>query len=508
MSQKTDGYNLLVEEWIPVLTGSGEPRRVSIWTALTEAGRIRQVAASNPLDNVSLLRFLLAVLQWCKPTPSEAELGGLDGAPGVPEAWLEGRLGTPDAPNPIFNILGDGPRFYQDETLRSGRQRPVGDLLSEFPTETKVAHLRHVRDKEYGLCPACCAVGIVRHSAFATPSAHGNREQKPAGINGGTPAYGFWLHNSLLRDIRASWPLQRASGDAPSWEAVGLPKKAGAVGPLRGLTWRPRRVWLGPPSHVPKMAVCAACGNDHEDLIRRIAFLPGWGRPFGGKPWPDDPHLLYEERRARRGKRASVGPLSIPSPVKAGRALTSAWRSVCASAMRAESPSGSAPHTAMAGVAAVLAAAAQALYKDATALAQPSVPRGAEGRTNAALQFVEDATDQLEGLMRRSTPNPGRDHRELKAAVEAHSAGLETEVRMSLGGWLTGAARAGGGTPIAELAGHFQPLVRAVTGATTRGSPLRRREALRRVERALDSALREVEAKYADEGEEVSDDAD
>ena len=134
MSQKTAHHNLLVEEWIPVLWVDGTPCRVGIRTALTEAGHIRQIAASNPMDNVALLRFLLAVLQWCKPELSDHERAQPEGAEGIPEECLDERLRPANAPNPVFNLLGDGPRFYQDASLRPGCSRPVGDLLQEFPT--------------------------------------------------------------------------------------------------------------------------------------------------------------------------------------------------------------------------------------------------------------------------------------------------------------------------------------------------------------------------------------
>jgi len=51
--------NLLTMKWIPVLRTNGKPDRVGIRDALTQAGSIRQIAASNPMDNVSLLRLLL-----------------------------------------------------------------------------------------------------------------------------------------------------------------------------------------------------------------------------------------------------------------------------------------------------------------------------------------------------------------------------------------------------------------------------------------------------------------
>ena len=57
----TDSFNLLTEPWIPVLRANGSSARLGIREALAQAGRIRQIAASNPMDNVALLRFPPAV---------------------------------------------------------------------------------------------------------------------------------------------------------------------------------------------------------------------------------------------------------------------------------------------------------------------------------------------------------------------------------------------------------------------------------------------------------------
>ncbi|MDP8239698.1 MAG: type I-E CRISPR-associated protein Cse1/CasA [Candidatus Hatepunaea meridiana] len=47
-------YNLLEENWIPVLYHNGDWKRVGIRRALEDAGNIRQIAASNPMDRVHL----------------------------------------------------------------------------------------------------------------------------------------------------------------------------------------------------------------------------------------------------------------------------------------------------------------------------------------------------------------------------------------------------------------------------------------------------------------------
>jgi len=48
-------YNLLDEKWIPVLYRDGRYERVGIRKALADAGRIRQIAASNRMERVAEL---------------------------------------------------------------------------------------------------------------------------------------------------------------------------------------------------------------------------------------------------------------------------------------------------------------------------------------------------------------------------------------------------------------------------------------------------------------------
>jgi hypothetical protein len=58
VKHKTQNYNLLVENWIPILRTDGTPGRVGITPALLEASHIRQIAASDPMGNWAELRML------------------------------------------------------------------------------------------------------------------------------------------------------------------------------------------------------------------------------------------------------------------------------------------------------------------------------------------------------------------------------------------------------------------------------------------------------------------
>ena len=54
MNEKPQNYNLLEEPWIPVLRNDGQTDRVGLREALGQAGRIRQIAASNPMDRLAI----------------------------------------------------------------------------------------------------------------------------------------------------------------------------------------------------------------------------------------------------------------------------------------------------------------------------------------------------------------------------------------------------------------------------------------------------------------------
>lgn len=286
----TELFNLVESRWIPVLWRSGRFERVGIRRALAESGRIRQIAASNPMDNVALLRFLLAVLLWCKPALSDEDRKRLDGADGVPEDWLA-RL---DEHQAAFNLLGDGERFYQDQAVNNNA-RPIGDLLVEFPTETKIAHFRHVRDKEYGLCPACCALGIIRFCAFA--NAYGGGRYTSA-INGPTPAYSVQQDGTLLETLRLNLPAEAGLKRDPPWLTNNAPERDELDFPTV-FAWRSRRLWLGNPGAEGE---CAYCGN-RTNLFRQIAFTGNWKPPFETKGtqkkfWDADPHLILVDKTA------------------------------------------------------------------------------------------------------------------------------------------------------------------------------------------------------------------
>lgn len=287
MNQKTKDYNLLVEPWVPVLMTNGTPRRVSIIEALMQAGRIRQIAASNPMDRFAILRFLLALLYWCKGNPSEEATINLGES--FPAHWFA-KL---DENQDCFNLLGERKRFYQDRDAK--RDRASTDLVQEIPTGNNFWHFRHSTDKIEGLCHACCAMGLLRLPLF---SVSGLPDLK-SGINGTPPVYAIQWGSSLLDTLCANWATRAQLGD-PAWVQPDIRPAPGKEVPLlTGLTLLSRRVWLHEPSE-PEGA-CSGCGAKEPALIRTCEFQTA------GKQENDlwnDPHVIYLDKIPRKASKA------------------------------------------------------------------------------------------------------------------------------------------------------------------------------------------------------------
>lgn len=282
-------YNLLEEKWIPVLWKNGNTNRVGIIEALTQADRVRQIAANNPMDRVAILRFLLALLYWCKGN-------ALDKIPddSFPPDWFEKLHDNKDS----FDLLGKGKRFYQDHTAK--RTRAVTDLIQEIPAGNNFWHFRHSTDKKNGICPACCAMGLLRLPLFSVSGLSGPGEPNlMAGINGVPPVYVVPWGKSLFNTLLANWATCTNIGE-PSWVQPGISQIQNEDVPLlTGLTLLPRRVLLHDPIKEP--TACISCGEKTAVIL--ICEFQTAGKQENDK-W-NDPHVIYLKGEIRKGVKAA-----------------------------------------------------------------------------------------------------------------------------------------------------------------------------------------------------------
>lgn len=281
-------YNLLEEKWIPVLWKDGIYSRVGIIEALTQAGRIRQIAASNPMDRVAILRFLLALLYWCRGNPPDEIPND-----SFPPDWFNKLNNNKDC----FNLLGKGKRFYQDYAAK--RTRAVTDLIQEIPAGNNFWHFRHSTDKKDGLCSACCAMGLLRLPLFSVSGLSGPGEPNlMAGINGVPPIYVVPLGKSLFGTLLANWVTNINIGE-PSWIQPRFSQSLNNDVPLlTGLTLLSRRVFLHDP--INESAACIGCGEKTRVIL--ICEFQTAGKQENDR-W-NDPHVIYLDGKPQKALRA------------------------------------------------------------------------------------------------------------------------------------------------------------------------------------------------------------
>jgi len=291
---------------------NGKTCRVGIREALTRAGRIRQIAASNPMDNVAILRLLLAVVQWCKPTLTDAERNSLEGADGIRTEWL-GKLGTEDEPCEAFELLKNSHNFMQ-APVGQGSPRPVADLFHELPGATNKAFFHHITDYREGICLSCLALGLTRLPVAITAKGQG----KHTGINGDVPIYFIPSGSTLLQTLLLNYPFDRIEGDKPCWEQGFAQRGSEApVGIMEGFTWIPRQFAIDKSRLT--CGVCIMCSRHTNSLVTGLKEVnaPNGRSGLSRSPAWKDPHLAY----IKDGKSMRPGHADKNLPTTAGE-----WR--------------------------------------------------------------------------------------------------------------------------------------------------------------------------------------
>lgn len=316
-----------------------------------------------------------------------------------------------------------------------------------------------------------------------------------AAPNGQTPTYaiaeGGNLLTTLLNEMQS---LEEVKGDRTVWEDA---NESTSLGPLKGLTWRSRRILLiydNEAASISGFDRCASCGKapDESDpnpakrkLIRRIHFRPGWARPPDG--WPSDPHWLKPSAKTIRI--SGAGPRDpLESIVRQRRDLfeaMSGWKSGSYSVTTVGS--------------------SNELYKDAhSARVILSGPAN-----NAADEFLTKLdrllwnTVSARSIMRNAWQRPPKGHRIASAiadgrdnalclALRSNLASLSSLYENLLNELLDKESRATQqfSSPVwNQVKQILASAVELAMRASTSGSPLRRRQAIRKALRAADEAV-------------------
>jgi hypothetical protein len=436
-------FNLVDEQWIPALYHDGAYRRVGIRTALEDAGRIRQIAASNPMDRVAILRFLLALLYWCKGNPPDDASASLGDS--FPPAWFS-KL---DENKDCFNLLGEGKRFYQNDAYRAMMaEHTTNYLIHEVPSGTNKWHFRHSTDRVDGLCPACCAMGLIRLPVFATSGGKGMtvNSGKSPGINAKPPLYVLQIGTSLASTLRLSWRRIGKALGMTAWETpnVELPKE-GETPLLTGMTWLPRSVWLGDPEE--QESACISCGQT-EQLIRRCVFDGKGSAKAEARMWRD-PHVIYAAT-----SKGEIISLHASDALGSSEAAAGQWTRIMAGILAGQS-SGETRSVWVIGFSTVQ----NDKYLEAIERVMPG--SCSPDQLHASIAGIERWQKESSSLVRKIRPphekQASRKHVEIPPMLAAIRPHVEESVSAK-----SGVLIAGGDEAWQRAAGQYQPMMEAV----------------------------------------------
>jgi CRISPR system Cascade subunit CasA len=247
-------YNLIDQDWIPVLDTGGRLRYVGIRELLIGAPRYRLLAANLPQTNAALYRLLLAILHRVFPMDTVGQWGELWKRGTFDAAALEAYL---QQWHERFDLFSPQHPFYQRQNP-AVELKPANALL--FMTgggnpETLFDH--NIDDRPLALPPAEAALALLTAQSFALaglchPQLKLVYTDAPCSRAAVILLQGKDLFESLMLNLvgynRAVPIPWRSADDPPAWEMDDpyLPERSMPNGYLDYLTWHNRRILLFP----------------------------------------------------------------------------------------------------------------------------------------------------------------------------------------------------------------------------------------------------------------------
>jgi CRISPR system Cascade subunit CasA len=280
-------FNLVHEQWLPVLDRSGRPRLVGIREALLQAHTIERITPVSPLAEAALHRLLLAVLHRALGGPADLnDVIALYQAGRLPEEPLEAYF---DRWSRRFDLFDTEAPFCQVPDLPDESPIPWTKLAAERASGNNPTLFDHSMDSEpQPITPAVTAAALVAHQSFTT----GGLIKKlgvtsgKAGPLAGAAVFlpqGGTLFETLLLNLA---PPYRPDDDLPIWEREpyrtpdieGGRAKETLRGRTRVYTWMSRAVRLRPKA---------------DGMVRVMAYGPGVSPREGPEL---DPMCAYQRK--------------------------------------------------------------------------------------------------------------------------------------------------------------------------------------------------------------------
>ncbi|WRS30794.1 type I-E CRISPR-associated protein Cse1/CasA [Actinomycetaceae bacterium MB13-C1-2] len=262
-SAEVQEFNLIDEDWIPVIDMKGIEREVSIREALLHAEDFRDITGELLTVRFAILRVLLAIIYRAFDEEIDGEPLQYWG-----ELWREGQLPAEliepylDDWHHRFDLLSPTEPFMQVPTLRTAKDewKPVDLIVADVDTDKP---LFTMRSELKSLSFSEAARWLIHTNAYdysgIKSGAVGDERVKggrgyPMGVGwcgwlGGVALTGKNLRETLLLNYIAGRTVETPD-DLPVWEEPVLPdgernpKDLSHVGAVSLMTWPQRRLRL------------------------------------------------------------------------------------------------------------------------------------------------------------------------------------------------------------------------------------------------------------------------
>jgi CRISPR system Cascade subunit CasA len=241
-------FNLVTDEWLPVVGHDGQVRRVGLARAFDEGTQWRDLHV-RPHERIALMRLLICVAQRALDGPADfrewSKLGtNLDA--GLAKS-CSGYLHSAKI-KPLFNLLGEGLRFLQLKGLGQPGRLPAFKLIF-VDEKARTLFDQHAVPGE-GLTFPDCALALLTFQSFAaggtvggsalSPNRQGEIKRQPqkglsAPCRESAAIHAFLLAQNLLEtvhlnlltkeQVNASGFLHWRPEDKPTWELCAVSLK-------------------------------------------------------------------------------------------------------------------------------------------------------------------------------------------------------------------------------------------------------------------------------------------
>ena len=241
-------YNVLDQNWIPVISGDGSRRFLSLRQTIAQAHQLREISDPSPLEEYSLYRFLAVFLMDALRLKKRSNIRALLRDGRFDMALIEKYIDDCRAEGVSFDLFDEERPFLQcrSDEEADGPIKPVSVLDCTLPSGNNHIHFNHARQET--LPPDRALRLLLATYWFCTAAAQGY----PSGVYGAPPLLGVIKGKNLFETLTAMlFPLDSIGipfDDPPvMWRRTApvVPKaQIGKTSWLQGMLFPTRRINL------------------------------------------------------------------------------------------------------------------------------------------------------------------------------------------------------------------------------------------------------------------------